>query len=339
VPGRQPPQDVGMATEATRRFLRIFLPIAAVLAAMGGYWIKGHSPHESDRALAKDYPRQFAKVRSAAEAMVQLDNCLLLYGLTHDDGFPGDLEAVGPEGSKCTYAALLDTASWLKYRFAYFPTAEDPKGIARGFLLQAYPWFMPDGQLAPEGTPAEFFANENGLVLVRKEFGTAREHIEPVLGLPKTLQVLSAKFTSGSSLPIDQPGILAALGPEGSPGYSTVPKGYAGLWASADDNAAVVWTNLSEGYLYSYRPEHGSTPTHFTLVARPAGIGVSGLDAPIPRMRGYFLNESGKIRATYVHREATAGDPEISSCERSGEDCERLWASPASGRESVRNGK
>jgi len=125
--------------------------------------------------------------------------------------------------------------------------------------------------------------------------------------------VLGAKFTSGSSLPIDQPGILAALGPEGSPGYSTVPKGYAGLWAAPDDNAAVVWTNLSEGYLYSYRPEHGSTPTRFTLVARPASIGVSGIDAPIPGVRGYFLNESGKIRATYVHREATAGDPEISS--------------------------
>jgi hypothetical protein len=328
-----------MATEATRRFLWIFLPIAAVLSAIGGYWIKGHSPHEIDRALAKDYPRQFAKVRSAAQAMVQLDSCLLLYGLAHDDGFPGDLEAVGPEGSKCTYAALLDTASRLKYRFVYFPTAEDPNGIARGFLLQAYPLFMPDGQLAPEGTPAEFFANENGLVLVRKEFGTAREHIEPLLGLPKTLQALSARFTSGSRLPIAQPGILAALGPEGSTGYSTVPKGYAGLWAAADDNAAVVWTNLSEGYLYSYRPEYGSTPTHFTLVARPAEIAVSGLDAPIPRVRGYFLNESGKIRATYVHREATAGDPEISSCERSGEDCERLWVSPSSRREAVRNGK
>lgn len=320
--GRLPAQDVGMATKAAR-FLRIFLPIAAVLAAIGGYWIKGHSPHESDRALAKDHPLQFTRVSSAAEAMVQLNSCLLLYGLAHDDAFPGALEAVGPEGSKCTYAALLDTASRLKYRFVYSPTAEDPKGIARGFLLQAYPLYMPDGQLAPEGTPAEYLADENGLVLVRKEFWTAHEHVEPVLGLPKTLEVLSAKFTSGSSLPIDQPGILAALGPEGSPGYSTVPKGYVGLWTAADYNAAVVWTNLSEGYLYSYRPEHGN----FTLVARPASIGISGLDAPIPRVRGYFLNESGKIRATYVDREATAGDPEISSCERSGEDCERLWAS------------
>jgi len=328
-----------MVTEATRRFLCIFLPIAAVLSAIGGYWIKGRSPHESDRALAKDYPRQFAKVTSADEAMVQLDNCLLLYGLTHDDAFPGDLKAVGPEGSKCTYAALLDTASRLKYRIVYSATAEDPKGIARGFLLHAYPWYMPDRQLAPEGTPAEFFADQNGLVLVRKEFGTSREHIEPVLGLPKTLQVLSAKFTSGSSLPMDQQGILAALGPEGSAGYSTVPKGYAGLWAAADDNAAVVWTNLSEGYLYSYRPEHGSAPARFTLVARPTGIGISGIDAPIPRVQGYFLNEIGKIRATYVHREATAGDPEISSCERSGEDCERLWASPSSRREAVSNGK
>lgn len=78
VPGRWPPQYVGMATEATRRFLWFFLPIAAVLATIGGYWIKGHSPHEIDRALAKDHPLQFAKVRSAAQAIMQLDSCLLL---------------------------------------------------------------------------------------------------------------------------------------------------------------------------------------------------------------------------------------------------------------------
>lgn len=179
----------------------------------------------------------------------------------------------------------------------------------------------PDRQLAPEGTPAEFFANESGLVLVRKEFGTAREHIEPVLGLPKTLQVLSAKFTSGTPLPTDQQGILAALGPEGSPGYSTVPRGYAGLWTAADDSAAVVWTNLSEGYLYSYRPEHGSTPAHFTLVARPAEIGFLGIDAPIPPVRGYFLNESGKGMCTAKPRPVIPKFQLASAAERIARDC------------------
>jgi hypothetical protein len=329
--GRAALQDASMATDATRRFLWVFVPIAAVLAMIGGYWIRAHSPYGRDRSLAKDHPLQFQRVDSAAEAMVQLDACLLLYGLVHDDEFPEDLEAVGPQGSQCTYAALTDIASKLKYRFVYAATAEDAKGKARGFLLYAYPLFTPDGQAEPEGTGAEYFASENGVVLVRKEYGTTREHIEPLVGLPKTLQVLSTKLASGSRLPVDQTGMLAALGQEASPGYSTVPNGYAGLWTAADDNAAVVWTNLSEGYLYSYRPEHGSAPAHFTLVARPARIGISGFDAPIPRVRKYFLNESGGIHATFVDREANAEDPEISSCEKTGEDCEGLWISPPAG--------
>jgi len=320
-----------MADDATQRFLRIFLPIAAVLAVIGGYWFMGHSPNGQDRSLAKDHPLHFAKVNSGAEAMVQLDSCLLQYGLVHDDVFPVDLEPVGPEGSRCTYAGLTQTATNLKYRFVYDPTAEDTKGKARGFVLHAYPLFTPDGHVAPEGTPAEYFAGESGLVLVRNEFGTAQEHVAPLQGLPKTLQLLSTKFASGGHLPVDQPGLLAALGPEGSPGYSTVPKGYAGLWTAADDDAAVVWTNLSEGYVYSYRPEHGSAPKQFTLVARPVMLGISGIDPPIPRMRRYFLNESGMVRATFANREATAADPEISSCERAGEGCDQMWTAPTAG--------
>jgi len=315
-------------TDETRRFVWIFLPLALVLALIGGYWIRGHSPYERDRSLAKDHPLRFPKVNSAAEAIVQLDTCLQMYGLVHDDEFPTDLEPVGPGGSGCTFAGLTDIASKLKYRFVYATAEEDAKGKARGFSLQAYPLFTPDGQMAPEGTAAGFFANESGVVLVRREAGTSREHVEPLMGLPKTLQILSAKFAGGAHLPVDQAGLLAALGQEGSPGFSSVPKGYAGLWAAADSDAAAVWTNLSEGYLYSYRPEHGSAPAHFTLVARPARIGISGFDAPIPRLRKYFLNETGAIRATFVDREATANDPEISSCERIGEDCEKLWIAP-----------
>jgi len=320
-------------TDETRRFLWIFVPVAVVLAVVGGYWIRGHSPFERDRSLAKDHPLRFPKVNSAPEAMVQLDTCLQMYGLVREDEFPTDLEPVGPEGSKCTFAGLTDIQSKLKYRFVYTTTAEDAKGKARGFSLQAYPLFTVDGQMAPEGTAAEFFANESGVVLVRKEYGTSREHVEPLVGLPKTLQILSAKFAGGAKLPVDQTGLLAALGQEGSPGFSTVPKGYAGLWTAADNDAAAVWTNLSEGYLYSYRPEHGSAPVHFTLVARPARIGISGFDAPIPRVRKYFLNETGTIRAAFVDREATAEDPEITNCERSGENCEQLWVSaPAGGK-------
>ena len=319
-----------MATDATRRFLWIFVPIAGLLALIGGYWIRGHAPYARDRSLAKEHSLRFSRVDSAAEAMVQLDSCLLYYSLVHDDTFPGDLESVGPEGNACTYAALTSVASRLKYRFVYAPTAEDASGKARSFLLYAYPLLTPDGQLAPEGTAAEYFASESGVVLVRKDYGTSRERVEAVLGLPKTLQVLSAKLTPGSRLPVDQPGMLAALGQEGSPGFSTVPKGYAGLWTPADNGAAVVWTNLSEGYLYSYRPEQGSAPTHFTLVSRPARVGIMGIDAPIPRVRRYFLNESGGLHVTFVDREATAEDPEISACERAGEDCERLWIAPPS---------
>src|SRR5260370_12419487 len=161
------------------------------------------------------------------EGMVEGEGCLLEYGLVKGgDAFPEDLEPTGPDGIRCASADISGGVRRLNYRFAYYPSGRDARGKARGFLLYAYPLLMPNGQAAADAASAEYFANEEGLVLVRKDFGTAKEHIEPFLGMPKTLQVLSARLVAGSRLPTDQPGILSALGPEGSPGYSTVPKGY-----------------------------------------------------------------------------------------------------------------
>jgi hypothetical protein len=261
--------------------------------------------------------------------MLQLDACLLQYALVQsDEAYPEDLERLGPDGIRCVNANLTGGPNNVNYRFAYFPAGRDAKEKPHGFLLYAYPLLGRDGKLAPDSTPAEYFANKDGVVLFHKDFGALTEHIEPFLGLPKTLQVLSARFVSRKPLPTDQAGILDALGPEGTPGYSSVPRGYQGLWTPADNAAAVVWTNLSEGYLYSYRPEHAAAPTHFTLLARPVHVGIREVDAPIRRLKHYFLNESGGAHATFLDREATALDPEISSCERLGEDCERLWISP-----------
>ena len=261
--------------------------------------------------------------------MLQLGACLLQYGLVNDDdAYPEDLEPLGPDGINCVTTDLSGGVSRLNYRFAYFPSDRNAKGKAHGFTLYAFHLLAPDGQPAADSARAEYFASEAGLVLVRKDFGTAREHVEPFLGLPKTLQVLSARFLADSRLPTDQKGILEALGQEGSPGYSTVPQGYQGLWTPDDNGAAVVWTNMSEGYLYSYRPEHGAAPTHFTLVARPVHLGIREVDAPIRRLRRYFLNETGAVRGTLQGREATALDPEISICEGLSQDCDRLWMAP-----------
>ena len=321
-----------MSTDPTRRFLLLFLPVVAVVAAIGGFWFVGRSPHRRDRSYAKDHPFTFLAANSAGEAMMQLDVCLLQYALVKgDDAFPDDLSEIGPDGIRCASADISGGASRLNYRFAYYPTNTDAKGKAHSFLLYAYPLLMPNGQPPADATVAEYFANEEGLMLVRMDFGTAKEHIEPFLGLPKTLQVLSARFVAGNRLPTDQPGILTALGPEGSPGYSTVPKGYQGLWTPEDNEAAVVWTNLSEGYLYSYRPEHNAAPARFTLLARPVHVGIAGVDAPIRRIRHYFLNEAGGVHSTFLGREATALDPEVPSCERKGENCEQAWIAAPTG--------
>jgi hypothetical protein len=315
--------------DKTRRFLWLFLPFGLLIVAIGGYWLSGHSPLERDRSFAKDHPIGFLAANSAGEAMLQLNTCLLQYALVQrDEAYPEDLERLGPDGIRCVNANLTGGANNVNYRFAYFPAGRDAKEKPHGFLLYAYRLLGRDGKLAPDSAPAEYFSNEDGVVLVRKDFGALTEHIEPFLGLPKTLQVLSARFVSGKPLPTDQTGILDALGPEGRPGYSSVPPGYQGLWTPADSAAAVVWTNLSEGYLYSYRPEHAAAPAHFTLFARPVHLGIREVDAPIRRLKHYFLNESSGVHATFLHREATALDPEISSCERLGEDCERLWISP-----------
>lgn len=331
VSGLLPPHYDSM-DDATRRFLKISVPVGAALLAIGGYWLIGRSPRARDRSYAKDHPIGFLGAKSIGEAMLQLDTCLLYYALIQrDDSYPEDLEPLGPDGIRCVNANLTGGTNDLNYRFAYFPASRDAKDKPRGFLLYAYPLLTPDGQPAPNSTPAEYFANEDGLMLIRKDFGTSKEHVEPFLGAPKTLQVLSARLLSGKRLPTDQPGILNALGPEGSPGYSTVPRGYQGLWTAADDSAAVVWTNLSEGYLYSYRPEHAATPKHFTLLARPVYLGIRGVDAPIRRLRHYFLDETGVVHTALLGREATALDPEISSCELLPEDCERFWISPPAG--------
>jgi hypothetical protein len=315
--------------DKTRRFLWLFLPFGVVLVAIGGYWFSGRSPHARDKSFAKEHPIGFLAANSAGEAMLQLDTCLLHYALVQrDEAFPEDLEPLGPEGIRCVNANLTGGTNNVNYRFTYFPAGRDAKEKPRGFLLYAYPLLTTDGRLAPDSTSAEYFASEDGLVLIRKDYGTSKERIEPFLGLPKTLQVLSSRFVPGSRLPTDQPGVLNALGREASPGYSTVPQGYQGLWTPADNAAAVVWTNLSEGYLYSYRPEHAATPRHFTLLARPVQMGIRGADASIRRLRHYFLDETGAVHATFLDREATALDPEISSCERLSQDCERLWISP-----------
>jgi hypothetical protein len=318
--------------DATRRFLKVSVPVGVVLLAIGGYWLSGRSPRARDRRFAKDHPIGFLGAKSVGEAMLQLDTCLLHYALTQrDDAYPEDLEPLGSNGIRCVNANLTAGVNDLNYRFVYFPASRDAKDKPRGFLLYGYSLLAPDGQPAPDSTPAEYFANEDGLMLVRKDFGTSKEHIEPFLGVPKTLQVLSTRLLSGKRLPTDQPGILNALGPEGSPGYSTVPRGYQGLWTPADDAAAVVWTNVSEGYLYSYRPEHSAAPAHFNLLARPVHLGIPGVDAPIRRLRHYFLDETGVVHTTLLDREADALDPEISSCERLPEDCQRLWISPPAG--------
>ena len=321
-----------MPTDPRRRFVLLFLPVVLAVVVIGGFWIVGRSPRGRDRSYAKDHPIGFLAANSAGEAMLQLDVCLLQYALVKgDDAFPEDLEAVGPDGIRCASADIAGGASRLNYRFAYFPSGLDAKGKARGFLLYAYPLLSQNGQPIADSPSAEYFANEEGLVLVRRDFGAAKEHIEPFLGMPKTLQVLSSRWVAGSRLPTDQPGILTTLGPEGSPGYSTVPKGYQGLWTPEDNDAAVVWTNLSEGYLYSYRPEHNAAPAHFTLLARPVHLGIAGVDASIRRIRHYFLNETGAVRTTFLGREATALDPEVSSCERTGQDCERVWVAAPTG--------
>ncbi|HKV63949.1 MAG TPA: hypothetical protein VJO16_18725 [Candidatus Acidoferrum sp.] len=321
-----------MPTDPARRFLWLFLPVVAAVVVIGGFWFMGRSPHARDRSYAKDHPIGFLAANSAGEAILQLDVCLLQYALVKgDDAFPDDLADIGPDGIRCASADISGGASRLNYRFAYYPTTTDAKGKARGFLLYAYPLLMPNGQPPSDSTVAEYFASEEGLVLVRKDFGTAKEHIEPFLGMPKTLQVLSARLVAGSRLPTDQPGILTALGPQGSPGYSTVPKGYQGLWTPEDNDAVVVWTNLSEGYLYSYHPEHSAAPAHFTLLARPVHLGIAGVDAPIRRIRHYFLNEAGGVHTTFLGREATALDPEVASCERSGENCEQVWVAAPTG--------
>src|SRR4029077_20987977 len=197
VSGLLPPQ-YGSMDDATRRFLKVSVPVGAVLLAIGGYWLIGRSPRARDRSYAKDHPIGFLGAKSIGEAMLQLDTCLLHYALIQrDDAYPEDLESLGPEAIRCVNANLTGGTNALNYRFPYFPVSRDAKDQPRGFLLYAYPLLTPYGQPAPHYTPAEYFAQEDGLMLVRKVFVTCSEPMDPFLGSPKTLQVLSTRLLSG----------------------------------------------------------------------------------------------------------------------------------------------
>jgi hypothetical protein len=60
----------------------------------------------------------------------------------------------------------------------------------------------------------------------------------------------------------------------------------------------------SEGYQMEYSPEEGGESkslSHFSLLARPRNYGY----------RSFYTDESGVVRATIEHRDATAKDPAI----------------------------
>jgi hypothetical protein len=312
-------------------------PQAAIWAAMlllVGFCVGGCSRHQRDKSLAKEHAFRFLAANSGGEAMFQLETCLVQYSLMNDgDAFPDELGPLGADGSACVNQNLISGPNNVNYRFAYFPGGRDAKDKPHSFTLYGYPLAALQGQPLGESVRAEYFANEDGIVLVRDDFGTVKEHVELFVGMPKTLRVLSAQLSSGKPLPTDQTAMLNALGPEGSPGFSTVPKGYAGLWTSADNDAAVVWTNLSEGYLFSYRPEHKTPPTHFVVHARPVFLGIRGVDQTFRRVRHYYLDEMGVVRTTSVAREANAQDPEVSNCEMHANECEQVWVTEPNGKQ------
>jgi hypothetical protein len=302
------------------------------LLVAAGIGLCGCSRHQRDKSLAKEHAFRFLAANSGGEAMFQLQACLVQYSLVNDgDAFPDELSALGPDGSGCVNSNLIGGPNNVNYRFTYFPGGRDAKDKAHSFTLYGYPLAGPKGQTLSDPVRAEYFANEDGIVLEREDYGTVKEHVEIFVGAPKTLRVLSAALTVGKPLPTEQNGILATLGTEGSPGFSTVPKGYAGLWTSADDDAAVVWTNLSEGYLFSYRPEHKTPPTHFVVLARPVFLGIRGVDQTFRRVRHYYLDETGVVRTTSVVREANAQDAEVSNCEMHANECEQVWVAPPNG--------
>jgi hypothetical protein len=224
VRGHSAPQ-YGRMDDKTRRFLWLFLPFGLVIVAIGGYWLSAHSPRERDRSFAKDHPFAFLAANSAGEAMLQLDACLWQYALVQrDEAYPGGLERLGPDGIRCVNANLTGGPNNVNYRFAYFPAGRDAKEKPHGFLLYAYPLLGRDGKLVPDSTLAEYFANEDGVVLVRKDFGALTEHIEPFLGLPKTLQVLQRSLHFGQA---------SANRPNGNPRRSWAGRYAAGVFQRA----------------------------------------------------------------------------------------------------------
>jgi len=253
----------------------------------------------------------------------RVQNCLYWYESEHPkQGFPHDLEALGPSGTACFDTTSM-TGNLAHTRLRYAATAPDSTGRVTGF------WLVTEPTSEEAFWRKEYYADESGAVyyadLVGRDDSIVYHHKVPDSPLPppgEMLEIVDSPVPELRSIQaclpttVDYRGIVYPV--------RLQERGCArSEWISADGDMLFSVSSrfgsdvMGGTYSLVYRPRRALTETTaagYVMEARPAQFGVDGV-------RSYWTDELRRIHWTRENRAATADDPVIEDCDL-GRPCE-----------------
>jgi len=279
--------DRGFARAGTGG-IGIFLAFATswMVASLAGHAI---SPAR-DRQFAQE-ERSASMARDRVRAVAR---CAILYRAGHAaDGYPVDLAALGPEGSRCLPAdrlgdrdddyAYVYEASGAGARDHFRVTAQARSGRVLERVI-----FVDDGV-----TIEDDLSHEAAVGLMQSLWSCIEQ-----------LRLQDPSHVPGSLTPV-----LALAGDHQARCVMFYGDQRISEWPAETPVAF-----LDYEFTYSPRAAGDGTRSGYTLAARPRDWGVR-------HFRSYLMTEDGIIHGTPLPRAATAADPEIRGCEGGDPGC------------------
>jgi hypothetical protein len=224
-----------------------------------------------------------------------VSRCAILYRASHGaDGYPADLAALGPEGSRCLSADQLADHDD-DYSYVYESSGN---GARDHFRVTAR---------ARQARALQNTISVDDGVSIEDDFSFV-----PAVWLMQSLwsciEQLRLQQPSNAH-PTSLTPVLALAGD-----HEVKCVAFQGEQKLSDWPAETVVA--FQDYELRYTPQSGreGTRSGYTLTARPASWGVR-------YFRSYLMTEDGIIHGTPLPREASADDPEIRGCEAGDRGC------------------
>lgn len=272
----------------------IFLALGTswTAASLAGYQgIHGPVSPEQDRQIEQE-GRSASRARDRVRAVAR---CAILYQSGHAaDGYPVDLAALGPEGSRCLPADLLGDQDD-DYAYAYEASGA---GARDHFRVSA--------QARQSRLLAKVISVDDGVA------------IEDDSGFVATVSLMQNLWSCIEQLRFQEPSNIhpSSLTPVLALGGDHQARCvmFYGEQKISEWPAEAVITYQDYELVYTPRAGGSGASSGYTLAARPRDWGAR-------YFRSYLMTEDGIIHGTPLPRAATAGDPEIRSCEGGDRGC------------------